>query len=90
MNERIIPEGGKNPYADHPGFVADGCTERMTITRSGAWGGVQGGFACRVTGGHCLPCDKCDDRRATGVEFDKRQAMFAAARAEHDDYGPIV
>lgn len=80
MDDRLIPAGGKNPYADHPGFVAGNCELRITVTRSGAWGGVVGGFSCSMTGGHCLPCDKCGERRRIGAEMERREAEFVAAR----------
>jgi hypothetical protein len=73
MNERLIPEGGKNPYADHPGFTADGCPLRYTVTQRGAYGGVRGGFGCEMTGGHCLPGEHCAKRREDAA----RQEAFA-------------
>ena len=77
--ERLIPNGGKNPYADHPGFDAQGCALQITVTRAGVWGGVQGGFSCSLTGGHCLPCDHCDERRKIGAKHDKRMEELRAA-----------
>lgn len=62
-SELQIPKGGVNPYADHPGFDAQGCHLQYTVTRRGVWGGVMGGFGCEVTGGHCLPGEHCANRR---------------------------
>lgn len=54
--ERMVPEDGVNPYADHPGFSATTCPDRITITQRGPYGSISGcGFACSRTGGHCLP-----------------------------------
>jgi len=51
-----IPEGGTNPYANHPGFTAVGCPCQLTITQRNPYGAVtSGGFSCSETGGHCLP-----------------------------------
>lgn len=50
-------------HAEHPGWVADGCPLRITVTpRNG--GVTSHGFACDWTGGHCLPSQDCDNRRA--------------------------
>jgi hypothetical protein len=52
----MVPEDGVNPYADHPGFTATGCPYRITVTPKGPYGSTSGcGFACSMTGGHCLP-----------------------------------
>lgn len=82
MSRRLIPEGGDNPYADHPGFVADACPIRYTVTPRNAWG-VQmgGGFGCEITGGHCLPGEHCEARRARAKQQDELAAAIAAARA---------
>jgi hypothetical protein len=59
LKGRLLPEGGKNPYANHPGFDAEGCPERHTITRQGPYGFTSSdcGFGCKLTGGHCMPYD---------------------------------
>ena len=54
MDERLIPEGGTNPYTDHPGWVAGDCELRITVTGNNN-GSISGGFACSMSGGHCLP-----------------------------------
>lgn len=71
MDNRIIPEGGTNPYASHPGFEAEGCKLRTTVTDDNM-GSIRGGFSCYHTGGHCLPHDKeaCEKRRKS---FDARK-----------------
>lgn len=60
LKGRLIPEGGSNPYANHPGFDAEGCTNRETVTRKGPYGFTSSdcGFGCKLSGGHCLP-SKC-------------------------------
>ncbi len=64
-NADILPE-----HANHPGWVADGCPARMTVTPR--WGAEsRAGFACRSTGEHCLPGPKCDDRRRDWAEFER-------------------
>lgn len=78
-----IPAGGHNPYADHPGFGADGCGLRITITPRDSWGRqAGGGFACSMTGGHCLPSEQCAQWRAEAAEQDRVQALLEQARAE--------
>ena len=74
MNELLIPEGGTNPYAEHPGFVANDCPIRYTVTQRGPYGGVKGGFGCEMTGGHCLPGEHCAKLRADAC----RQCELAA------------
>ena len=55
MNGRLIPIGGTNPYASHPGFEQNDCEDRHTITRNNAYGSaMSGGFGCLRTGGHCV------------------------------------
>ena len=51
-NDAILPE-----HASHPGWDFDGCIHRITVTpRYGA--AVSPGFACALSGGHCLGCDE--------------------------------
>lgn len=66
-NAEILPE-----HAGHPGWAADGCVARMTVTASRSHG-----FACRVTGEHCLPGERCDRLRAHWSEFLAEQDMLA-------------
>lgn len=40
-------------YDGHPGFTASWCVERITITARSAR--TMNGYACSLTGGHCLP-----------------------------------
>jgi hypothetical protein len=80
MNERLIPVDGVNPYADHPGFTESACPIRYTVTQRGAYGGVKGGFGCEITGGHCLPGEHCERRRADAAEHDRIAALLKEAR----------
>jgi hypothetical protein len=62
MEDRLIPEGGTNPYVNHPGWTADSCGLRITVTGNNN-GSISGGFACSMSGGHCLPeKDLCANR----------------------------
>lgn len=65
-NSEILPE-----HANHPGWEANNCDARITVTP--VWGACHsGGFACGVTGGHCLPDkDKCPTRQKKWAEPDK-------------------
>lgn len=57
--------------------AANSCPARLTVTpRCGA--PHSGGYACRVTGGHCVPDDKCDARRATWADYQSKD------RGNHD------
>jgi hypothetical protein len=77
MNERMIPIGGVNPYANHPGFDAQGCELQYTVTQQNSWGTVtSAGFGCWFTGGHCLPGDHCEHRRARSAEEAKLREQF--------------
>lgn len=75
-NQDILPE-----HANHPGWSADGCAARIVVSpRGGSPNG--GGFACGVTGGHCLPGEKCDARRVSWMEFEAQEAMVETMRSE--------
>ena len=64
MNDyRVLPEGARNPYASHPGFDAQGCHLQYTVVPA-LYASSRPGFGCEVTGGHCLPGDQCEARRA--------------------------
>lgn len=76
--ERVIPKGGHNPYAEHPGFDAQTCGLQYTVTHRGALGGMKGGFGCEMTGGHCLPDEHCAKRRADAAKQDAFRSMIAA------------
>lgn len=56
-----IPAGGKNPYASHPGFDAQGCICQYTVTPA-VHSTSSHGFGCIQSGGHCLPGDHCAGR----------------------------
>jgi hypothetical protein len=49
-------------HANHPGWDADGCPLRLTVTPKWSVPAAPG-FACSWTGGHCLPGERCDARR---------------------------
>lgn len=61
---RIIPIDGVNPYSNHPGFDEKNCHLQYTVTQLNPYGSIKSaGFGCEVTGGHCLPRDKCKELR---------------------------
>lgn len=61
-NAEILP-----PHAAHPGWDAEDCFLRIIVTPR--WGApVAPGFACGWTGGHCLPCDRCPERRRQAAQ----------------------
>jgi hypothetical protein len=60
-DKRLIPEGGENPYAAHPGFESQGCICQYTVTPA-VYSSSSHGFGCIQSGGHCLPGDQCSDR----------------------------
>ena len=49
-------------HSQHPGFNAGDCHLRITVSGRRTDGGM-GGYACSLTGGHCLPASYCGDRR---------------------------
>ena len=51
-NAQITPE-----HANHPGWDADGCGNRIAVRASSSGHGP--GFACGLTGSHCLPTETC-------------------------------
>ncbi len=68
-------------HDNHPGHDAAGCPIRASVTQRSPYGvPVGGGYRCEMTGGHCLPGEHCDKRRADAAEQDEREAMFEAAR----------
>ncbi len=48
-------------FENHPGHDTE-CHLKIRITAKPN-GTSQNGFACSWTGGHCLPCEKCDSFR---------------------------
>jgi len=46
-------------HADHPGHGAT-CRARLTINAAPN-GTSYSGYSCKVTGGHCIPCDRCTE-----------------------------
>lgn len=75
MNINAIPDGGINPYADHPGFTTD-CRLRITVTQRSSFGGFyRGGFSCEMTGGHCVPAAECTARRERADAEDALRAL---------------
>ena len=81
-SERLIPADGHNPYAEHPGFDAQGCGLQYTVTHRGALGGMKGGFGCEMTGGHCLPSEHCAKRREDAARQDTFVAMLNVANSK--------
>jgi len=60
-NADILPE-----HAIHPGWDADGCGLRITVTNRAI---RSHGFACAQTGGHCLPGERCDGWRLEAADW---------------------
>lgn len=59
----IIPGGGVNLYAGHPGFPATDCALRRTVTPAASGSSSSYGFGCYFNSGHCLPSFDCERRR---------------------------
>jgi hypothetical protein len=78
MNSMLIPKGGENPYAGHPGFDAQGCELQYTVTPA-EYSSSHHGFGCYASGGHCLPGKHCNKLQA---EEKERQ------EAGGEKYGP--
>lgn len=77
------PYEAVNPHADHPGYDSRNCPLSLQVTGRGPWGQIaRAGFSCLMTGGHCLPDEHCDDRRAREAEYREREALFAEARTK--------
>lgn len=73
-DERLVPVGGINPYAAHPGFDAQDCPAQHVVTPA-PYGSSASGFKCLQTGGHCLPGANCDSRRADYVRWLAQQSQ---------------
>ncbi|QIG71234.1 hypothetical protein EVB32_127 [Rhizobium phage RHph_TM39] len=54
----MIEETHKN----HPGVTASECPARITVNAQPS-SNHGSGYACSVTGGHCIPSSDCDARR---------------------------
>lgn len=71
---RLVPEDGENPYADHPGFKATGCSLRHTVTPARMGSTSSHGFACLGSGGHCVPnpehCQRMLEKEARHQELE--------------------
>lgn len=65
-NADILPE-----HARHPGWVADGCPARITVTSRS-----RHGFACAANGEHCLPGSGCDDLRRHHARVQRIAALM--------------
>ena len=72
-NSDILPD-----HAAHPGWEADGCIARLTVTPRNIE--FSPGFACAATGGHCLPGANCDERRAYHKKVQAQQSLFERRR----------
>ena len=62
-------------YDNHPGVVASECEARITVTAQPS-SNHGDGYACGTTGGHCIPCDRCDDRRRHWNETQRLNGLF--------------
>ena len=66
---------------NHPGLNATDCPARITVTpHNGA--AHSGGYACSVTGGHCLPSTKCDELRDEFIEDKMLDELSAEAQVD--------
>lgn len=84
MNERLVPEGGENPYAKHPGFDAQECSIQYVVTP--ATSVVAHGFGCSETGGHCVPGAYCDARRASYAKAMEADALRLEQERREKEY----
>lgn len=50
----------RGSYENHPGFGIE-CPCQLKVNPA-PYGMSSRGFACRYTGGHCLPDEHCDER----------------------------
>jgi hypothetical protein len=79
MDQNTIPKDGVNPYASHPGFDATECPLRYTVSHRSPYGALgYCGFGCEMTGGHCLPGDDCEDKRARAAQQDEIRKLVQA------------
>lgn len=74
-------------HPNHPGFAAPTCPMRLTITAKPTTLGLNG-YACSVTGGHCLPGQACDSLREEGARKARLKAEIEAAlTVQSPEYG---
>lgn len=71
MIDFINPPG--NRHEDHPGHDAADCPLRITINAVQTT--TSNGYACRWTGGHCLPGADCGDRVEAQTEIDQQREL---------------
>lgn len=72
---RIIPIGGENPYANHPGFEASNCRLRYTVTPA-YMSTSSHGFGCWAGGDHCLPNEERCAKRLASTDFAVTEAWY--------------
>lgn len=65
---RLKPTATENPYAEHPGFLAQRCRLQYTLAAQNAESTYRPGFACFDTGRQCQPGAECDARVASHNE----------------------
>jgi hypothetical protein len=58
-------------HENHPGAEVSDCVCRIQIDAH-LQGSSSNGYACSITGGHCIPDRHCDNRRAM---FKQHQLM---------------
>jgi hypothetical protein len=59
-------------HANHIGSSAGACPLRITVNAH-PYGMSSNGYACSVTGGHCIPSDVCDQRN---IDADKQTKLY--------------
>jgi len=62
-------------YPRHPGYRAEGCALRLTVSHIRS-DGSGGGYGCSYTGGHCVPDEKCDKRREYAAKEKREDAIY--------------
>lgn len=65
---------GSSRFCDHPGYAADACPIREIVVA--ATYASNNGFRCGLTGGHCVPGEHCEARRARVAKREQVSAML--------------
>ncbi len=55
-------------YENHPGFDASICVNRITVTAAASSTSANG-YACSLSGGHCLPSEDCGHEKKVECEL---------------------
>lgn len=63
---KLLP--GSAHFHNHPGYSAEGCELREVVVAQTSV--TNNGFRCFMTGGHCVPGEQCEGRRAHAKEMD--------------------